>query len=106
MAYKAVFTEHASTDLANILSYISLDLSNLSAAKDLYGRIKESIKLISEFPYSCQTYQSTFVQTNKIRYKPINNYLLFYVVDEETKTISIIRILYSKRNIEDLFKKM
>ena len=106
MAYKAVFTAHASIDLTNILNYISIDLSNHNAAKSLFEKIEESIKLIKEFPFSGQIYQSTFIQTNNIRYKQVGNYLLFYEIDEEKQIISIIRILYSKRNIEDLLKEM
>ena len=57
MAYKAVFTAHASIDLTNIFNYISIDLSNRNAAKTLFETIEEKNKLsrLSEFFISKET---------------------------------------------------
>jgi len=38
----------------------------------------------------------------KIYKVPVDNYMIFYRVDEELSTVSIIRIFYSGRNIEDI----
>lgn len=33
---------------------------------------------------------------------PIDNYIVFYVVDEENKRVNVVRIMYGGRNIEKL----
>lgn len=36
-----------------------------------------------------------------IRFLPIENYLVFYLPDEEQKVVRIYRIIYGKRDIEN-----
>ena len=40
----------------------------------------------------------------KIYKVSVDNYMIFYRVDEELSIVSIIRIFYSGRNIEDIVK--
>ena len=37
---------------------------------------------------------------NEIRFMPVDNYLVFYTVDDVSKNVSILRVMYGKRNIE------
>lgn len=36
---------------------------------------------------------------------PVNNFIVFYTVTDKNKSVTIIRILYSGRNIEDIATK-
>lgn len=40
----------------------------------------------------------------KIYKVPVDNYMIFYRIDDELNTVFIVRIFYSRRNIEDLIK--
>lgn len=40
----------------------------------------------------------------KIYKVPVDNYIVFYHIDNELTTVSIVRIFYSGRNIEDLME--
>ena len=39
-------------------------------------------------------------QSRNLRIMPVNNYLVFYIVENENRTATVIRIIYSARNIE------
>jgi len=51
-------------------------------------------------PLRHQLYQEEPWHSKGLRFLPIDSYLVFYVVQEEDKTVVIIRIMYGKRNIE------
>lgn len=36
----------------------------------------------------------------------IDSFLVFFIPEIESKTVTIIRVMYKKRNIEDQFNKM
>lgn len=42
----------------------------------------------------------------KIYKVPVDNYMVFYRIDDELTTVSIVRIFYSGRNIEELIKNV
>lgn len=102
MAYSYLITSKAQTDLNSILDYIINDLLNLVAAKDFLNKINKSIKTICEFPSSCPLYETKYLPFEMIRYKKINNYLLFYIVDDGNEQIIILRVIYSKRRIDQI----
>ncbi len=105
MAFKYLFTKRAENDLSNIINYISNDLSNRVAAKDFYDKVIYALEIICDFPFSCQIYNSSYLDENiPIRQKIIGNYSLFYKVDEQQNRITVLALLYSKRNIQELLK--
>jgi len=39
-----------------------------------------------------------------IRRIMINNYIMYYLADEKQQEITIVRIVYGKRNLEDIYR--
>ena len=104
MAFSYYFTQRARLDFDGILKYIAIDLSNPIAANKFFDDVVQAINLICEFPTMCPLYESHYIHLESIRYKRINNYLLFYDVDEVEKTVRILTIVYSKRNLKENLK--
>ena len=98
MVFKIDYTDSFTEDFVRALNYISIELCNFQAAKDLKERIKQSLTLIREFPYSCPIVPNTFIPKKRLRRKVINNYSLFYEVDEKNKTVVVLRLILSRRN--------
>jgi len=98
--YKIVYTQEAEQDLINIYSYISLDLKAPIAARKQADRIMDLIWSLEKMPLRHKLYQDEPWYSRGLRFCPIDNYLIFYLVDEAKKTVTIIRIMYGKRNIE------
>ena len=50
MVFKIDYTDSFTEDFVRALNYISIELCNFQAAKDLKERIKQSLTLIRKFP--------------------------------------------------------
>ena len=57
---------------------------------------------IMEFPCVHRVYPRTVDFENEYRNLPVKNYLVFYTVDEEQKTVEIYRVLYAKRDWKNI----
>ena len=98
------FTDAAKEDLDGILSYISKDLCNPIAAKNLFEKIEKTVSRICDFPKSCPVVENEFVVRRDIRKSLIDNYIMYYIYEEEKKTVSVLRIVYGRRNLDEILK--
>lgn len=98
------FTDAAKEDLDNTLSYISKELCNPIAAKNLFEKIEKKIDMICDFPESCPVVENEFVVRKDIRKSIVDNYIIYYIFEEDKKIISILRIVYGRRNLDEILK--
>ena len=103
MDYK--FTYLAEEDLDDILSYLCNELCNKTAAANFYSKAMEAIDRMCEFPESYPLVENEFVD-RKIRKAIIDNYVLYYYCDIDEKLITILRIVYGKRDLEMLLRNI
>lgn len=104
--YSYRFTEKAETDLTEILRYITDDLCNPGAAKELGGKIFESIDTVRNFPLSGLPVENLFLADKTIRRLLVDNYIVYYKAADSEKTIYIIRIVYGKRNLDEIYREI
>ena len=97
MVFKIDYTDSFTEDFERAINYISKELCNHQAAKDLKDKIKVSLPLIKEFPYSCPIVPNAFIPQKQLRRKVINNYSLFYEVDEKRPVmlLRLVAVLYT-----------
>ncbi|MBO4242997.1 MAG: type II toxin-antitoxin system RelE/ParE family toxin [Clostridiales bacterium] len=100
MKWKIVYSENALKDLKAIYRYIALELCAPKAAEGQVERILSGVRLLSEMPDRHPVYDLEPMKLKEIRSFPINNYVIFYRLKKEIKTVSIIRIIYGGRDIE------
>ena len=98
------FTDIATEDLDNTLSYISKELCNPVAAKNLFVKIEETIDRICDFPESCPVVENDYVVSKDIRKAVIDNYIMYYLFQEDKRLVSILRIVYGRRNLDEILK--
>ena len=98
MKYKIVVTDPAKEDLKKAVSYIANDLKNSIAAKNFVDNADRIIRSLSEMPKRYPIVKDNMLAAQEIRIAQINNYLAFYVVREETKTVAVLRVLHSRRD--------
>lgn len=91
-------SETAENDLYNAALYISENLKNNAAAILFLDVAAEKISSLTDFPERNALVRDSFLAANGIRMQLINKYLAFYVIREETKSVTILRILHSRRN--------
>jgi len=84
-------------DLKNIVSYIAFKLEAPRAAKNLVNKIDKEIQKTAENPFRCHIYTPMGKLKYEYRILHVDNYSLFYKVDNEK--IEIHRVLYSQMDI-------
>jgi len=96
--YRIDITEPAEQDIQAAAKYISEELKNPMAADRLLNDVGEAVCSLEEMPFRYALVDNATLARLGFRFFPIRNYLVFYVVREETKTVVIERFLYGKRD--------
>lgn len=86
----------ARTDLDEIKDYISKDLENPIAARDLIVRITKDIRILERFAQAGPLLSSIIDIQTDYRYLTVGNYMVFYRTLGED--VYIDRVLYGKSN--------
>lgn len=102
--YQLEFLPTAQRDLIEIVQYISRELNNPASAKELAGELISSAEKLRDFPYMYPVYYPIRALKREYRKLPVKNYLLFYWVDEQEKTITVARVIYARRNYSNLLR--
>ena len=96
--YELEYLPIARQDMVEIVRYISRELQNPSAAERLAPELIEAGEGLSRFPYANPVYLPVRPLKHEYRKLPVRNYLMFYRVDEEKKLVTVMRVIYAKRN--------
>lgn len=104
--YSYRFTEKAEQDFDEILRYISVDLANPTAAQNLGRKMFEQIDVVRAFPDSGAPVDNEFLSDKSVRKLLVDNYIIYYKAHYDEKIISVIRIVYGKRNLDEILKTM
>ena len=100
--YKIQFLPLAIQDISEITDYITDVLSAPQAAYDLLIKINEAIEPLERFPFAFPAYKDAAFAKLGYRIRPVDNYLLFYIV--AGNTVEIRRVIYAKRNLPELLE--
>lgn len=100
--YKLSFLPIAKQDIDNIIYYISNVLNNRIAARNLSNNFIKGANSILDFPYGLPAYESSKKLEYEYRCLRIKNFLMFYTINENNKTITIVRVIYKGRNIDNI----
>lgn len=104
--FKYQLTGKAEVDLDGIISYIALELANPQAATDFVDHLQKSIEETRLFPESGSPVVNEYLPITEVRKKFVDNYIMYYLPDFTESIIYIVRIVYGKRNMDEIFRKM
>jgi len=94
MSYKVKYLETVRSDRADIKTY--LDQYSSVAARKLFAKIKQKMLLVKGNPYMYRTYE----RRPQFRVMVVDDYLVFYKVNEEHNIIEVHRVLHGMLDIE------
>ena len=100
--FEIKITDEARHDLEKIYDYISLELKNDIAAKKLIRKIRDSIIRLREFPYMSELLKDEILRKKGYRKIVIDNYIVIYKVNKDERLVIIVRIIYNRRQYQDL----
>lgn len=95
MIYSVNISSQADKDIRAIYEYIALSLMSPENADAQLSRLEERINNLDNLPKRFPIYK------NDIRFMPVDNYLVFYTVDDNLKNVSVLRVMYGRRDIEN-----
>lgn len=96
--YHIDITEPAENDLHEIGHYISRELLEPVIANKVVEKIGDAILTLEELPLRNSLVTDEKLSKRGIRKLLIDNYIVFYLVSEQQRTVTIIRILYGRRD--------
>ncbi|MDR2197049.1 MAG: type II toxin-antitoxin system RelE/ParE family toxin [Coriobacteriales bacterium] len=96
--YSVELSKSAELDLRETMHYISENLKAPAAAKRLLDEIERAVKNLEENPARCALARDKRLADSGHRWIKAKNYLVFFVIDENSKTVMVSRILYGRRN--------
>jgi len=88
----------AEEDFTEIVSFIAAD--NPTAARAIANKIEKNLELLSENPHLGRIPRDEEIRNLRYRYLIVQNYLIFYTIEE--KTILIHRILHGAQNYKSI----
>ena len=100
MIYEIEMTEAAKKDLQSIFEYIAFILQEPENARNQMRRLESRILSLDTMPERYKSYDKEPWHSQGVRILPVDNFIVFYIPDANTKIVTIIRILYSSRDIE------
>ena len=104
MSYNLHMTKKAEDDLNEAADYLEFTLLNPQAADDLVDKADQELSSLIEMPPIHRLVDDPFLKVLGIRFILVNNYMAFFLINEEEKTVYIIRFLYGKRNWIQILK--
>jgi plasmid stabilization system protein ParE len=105
MSYSINITDLAEEDILSTVRYIDNALKNPVAANNLLDEIERHEKILEDTPYIYPYVQDEYLSGKGIKYVIVKKYLIFYTIDEDSKTVNVIRFLYGSRDWINILKE-
>ncbi len=100
--YKVIIELPAQKDLRTVFRYITDTLKEPTNAARIYKSIKEQILTLAQMPLRHNLVQDEQFAAMGIRKLPIENYLAFYIVNDEEREVHVLRILFNRREWQSI----
>lgn len=94
-----LWTAEAEKDLRGIFEYIAFDLQSVQNAVGQLERLERGIVSLDRMPERFQIYEKEPWRRRNLRTMPVDNYLVFYMVNQEKRIVTIMRVMYGRRDI-------
>ncbi len=104
MTYGIHITNKGEHDIIEAADYTEFTLLNPAAADSLLDAIEEEAGKLIFMPEKHQIIDDPVLKKWEIRMIPVKKYLAFYVIDENSHTVHIVRFLYGRRNWQKILR--
>ena len=100
MTYTIKITDQADNDIRNIYEYIAYELQSPEKASGQLDRIEKCIMSLDDMPERYRFYDREPWKSRGLHIVPVDNYCVLYIVDNDDRTVSIMRVMYGGRDID------
>ena len=106
MDYKVKLTDHAVAQLQEAVIYISQVLQASTVAKHWAARVKKELASLSTMPARYPLTEEEPWHTEGIHKMSVENFLVYYWINEEKKIVWITAIVYARRDQLRVLREM
>ncbi len=100
--YTVGYSSDAMSDINAIYDYISTELFARQSAKRIVRRIREQIRSLNMFPERHPLAPEERLASIGLRKISVENFVIYYLVDEDALTVTISRIMFGGRDAENI----
>ena len=100
--YTLKFLDQYLVDIALTLGYISNVLFNYDASINLKKSIDSKLDEIEKHPYFFSVHKWKKKHDHEYRKAKVKNYYIFFYIEDDSKEIIVVRLVYVGRNINNL----
>lgn len=104
MSYSITISQKVEKDIIEAADYIEFILHNPKAADDLLDKVAEEIEKLSVMPAKFGIVDEPVLKAWGVRMFSVNNYFVFYRINEAANSVNIVRFLYGKRNWKSILR--
>lgn len=102
MGYKIDIAPAASQDLDEIITYITKELENPTAAASFLDEVETCCGRLEKMPFMFEECRDPRLKSLGYRRAVIKHYVMVYRVDKAKKIVYILRFFYGAREYEKL----
>lgn len=96
--YKVILSQKGKAEIRAIVKYIAVNLHEPDTAKRMQRRFKEMVASLKTMPKRFAPVPDSYLASVGFRITSVGNYLVFYTLDEDKKTVNISRVLNGRQN--------
>lgn len=100
--YKVGYSAESLDDLRKIYTYIANELLVPEIATNQVNRIRKEIRLLDTIPFRYKLVEWEPWNSMKIHQLPVDNFIVYYLVDDKDLTVTVVRVFYGGRDIEGI----
>ena len=100
--YEVILETTAVLDLHGILDYITNVLKAPESAQRVFLSIEEKVMSLDFMPARHNIVREEPYASMGVRIMPVENYTAFYIIDEPKREVHVLRILYNRREWQNL----
>ncbi|MEI3236772.1 MAG: type II toxin-antitoxin system RelE/ParE family toxin [Lachnospira sp.] len=101
MMYEVEVSEQADSDLRGIFEYIAFELQSPENASGQLDRLEEQILSLDTMPERYRKYEKEPWKSRELCVLPVDNYVVLYIPDSDKKVVTILRVMYVGRDIDN-----
>ncbi len=98
MDYKVTLTLQATEQIHNTMLYIARTLMQPETARLWTDLLYREIGKLGFMPSRFQLAEEEPWHTKGVHKLPVKNFLVYYIIDEDSKTVSVIAVIYGRRD--------
>lgn len=96
MNYRVRVLPLAIEDLQEIYNYIAFELQSVINAENQLSRLQDEIQKLDFMPESFKLYEKEPWKSRGLRFFSVDNYIVFYVINNNAKEVNVLRVLYGR----------